>query len=135
MRPGGQVQLVAIYVGAAELLVVGDRGWSTSRASTSTATSASARQRMHGPATCATKRIRTAYPAAVRERSRRVGTDPAGDHVALAGELERPGVGVELEAAALPGTKRETREVDAVISRAHPVIEVSERTNRKGPDR
>ncbi len=65
----------------------------------------------------------------------RGGDNPAGDHVALAGELERPGVGVQLEAAALPGTKRETREVDAVISRAHSVIEVSERANRKGPDR
>ena len=60
---------------------------------------------------------RTAYPPAVRERSRRAWTARRPDDVSFAAELELPGIDLDLESPPLARAKRKTGKIETVISR------------------
>lgn len=124
VRPVAELELVALDIGAAKLLVA--RGRLVHLAGVD----------LHGdvrvpeaPHARARDMRGEAHPNDVS--SRRAGEVDADrdrlarDGVALAAELELSRIGLDVEPAALAGAKRETRQIDAVISRAHPAIEVS----------
>ena len=75
---------------------------------------------MHGPASVASKRSRSAYPSpVVRDTSRCTGHERRLDRIALAAEHKRVDRHLELQPAALAGAEAQPPEIERVSSEGH----------------
>ena len=131
VRPGAQIQLIAVDVRAAQLLVLRcgllhlarvdlDRHVGVGQAAHARPGDVSDEPQSNGVARRGARDVQAR------------GDGIAGDHVPLSAQLELARVGVDLETFPLTRAERETSQIDAVISPSHPAIEVSGHAKHTG---
>ncbi len=76
---------------------------------------------MHGPSRSASKRSRSAYPARVRETSRRAGTAPPTTGYRCTAELQGLDTHLGIDSLPIPGAQLQGLEIEEVDTLGHAV--------------